>query len=180
MRILRNIYNEFVVYKSILTDNQGVELKDAQMLALIIYKNLCPDDFADIQNEQGLIKQAFEDKYRFISEEKSRLQIEINELSNSIDDYKHEILESIKEIKIAMLVNLTKDQGIVKELWYGYYSGDMITANQILSDEFELDYFKEHNIERIVYYDLMNGRNNDINISNFNKAIEPYVKRIRK
>ena len=172
MRILRNIYNEFVVYKSILTDNQGVELKDAQMLALIIYKNLCPDDFADIQNEQGLIKQAFE--------EKSRLQIEINELSNSIDDYKHEILESIKEIKIAMLVNLTKDQGIVKELWYGYYSGDMITANQILSDEFELDYFKEHNIERIVYYDLMNGRNNDINISNFNKAIEPYVKRIRK
>ena len=163
MRILRNIYNEFVVYKSILTDNQGVELKDAQMLALIIYKNLCPDDFADIQNEQGLIKQAFEDKYRFISEEKSRLQIEINELSNSIDDYKHEILESIKEIKIAMLVNLTKDQGIVKELWYGYYSGDMITANQILSDEFELDYFKEHNIERIVYYDLMNGRNNDIN-----------------
>lgn len=180
MRILRNIYNEFVVYKSILTDNQGVELKDAQMLALIIYKNLCPDDFADIQNEQGLIKQAFEDKYRFISEEKSRLQIEINELSNSIDDYKHEILESIKEIKIAMLVNLTKDQGIVKELWYGYYSGDMITANQILSDEFELDYFKEHNIERIVYYDLMNGRNNDVNISNFNKAIEPYVKRIRK
>lgn len=180
MRILRNIYNEFVVYKSILTENQGVELKDAQMLALIIYKNLCPDDFADIQNEQGLIKQAFEDKYRFISEEKSRLQIEINELSNSIDDYKHEILESIKEIKIAMLVNLTKDQGIVKELWYGYYSGDMITANQILSDEFELDYFKEHNIERIVYYDLMNGRCKDINISNFNKAIEPYVKRIRK
>lgn len=180
MRILRNIYNEFVVYKSILTDNQGVELKDAQMLALIIYKNLCPDDFADIQNEQGLIKQAFEDKYRFISEEKSRLQIEINALSNSIDDYKHEILESIKEIKIAMLVNLTKDQGIVKELWYGYYSGDMITANQILSDEFELDYFKEHNIERIVYYDLMNGRSNDININNFNKAIEPYVKRIRK
>lgn len=180
MRILRNIYNEFVVYKSILTDNQGVELKDVQMLALIIFKNLCPDDFADIQNEQGLIKQAFEDKYRFISEEKSRLQIEINELSNSIDDYKHEILESIKEIKIAMLVNLTKDQGIVKELWYGYYSGDMITANQILSDEFELDYFKEHNIERIVYYDLMNGCSNDINISNFNKAIEPYVKRIRK
>lgn len=180
MRILRNIYNEFVVYKSILTDNQGVELKDAQMLALIIYKNLCPDDFADIQNEQGLIKQAFEDKYRFISEEKSRLQIEINALSNSIDDYKHEILESIKEIKIAMLVNLTKDQGIVKELWYGYYSGDMITANQILSEEFELDYFKEHNIERIVYYDLMNGRSNDININNFNKAIEPYVKRIRK
>lgn len=180
MRILRNIYNEFVVYKSILRAGQGVELKDEQMLAVIIYKNLCPSDFAYIQNEQGLIKQAFEDKYKFVSEEKSRLQIEINELSNSIDDYKQEILKSIKEIKIAMLVNLTKDQGIVKELWYGYYSRDMITANQILSDEFKLDYFKEHNIERIVYYDFMYGRSNDINISNFNKAIEPYVKRIRK
>ena len=91
MRILRNIYNEFVVYKSILRAGQGVELKDEQMLAIIIYKNLCPSDFADIQNEQGVIKQAFEDKYKFVSEEKSRLQIEINELSNSIDDYKQEI-----------------------------------------------------------------------------------------
>ena len=178
MRILRNIYNEFVVYKSILRAGQGVELKDEQMLAIIIYKNLCPSDFADIQNEKGLIKQAFEDKYKFISEEKSRLQIEINELSNSIDDYKQEILKSIKEIKIAMLVNLAKDQGIVKELWYGYHSSDMISAKQILSDEFDLDYFKEHNIERIIYYDLMNGCSNDIYISNFNKAIEPYVKRI--
>lgn len=178
MRILRNIYNEFVVYKSILRAGQGVELKDEQMLAIIIYKNLCPSDFADIQNEKGLIKQAFEDKYKFISEEKSRLQIEINELSNSIDDYKQEILKSIKEIKIAMLVNLAKDQGIVKELWYGYHSSDMISAKQILRDEFDLDYFKEHNIERIIYYDLMNGCSNDIYISNFNKAIEPYVKRI--
>lgn len=79
-----------------------------------------------------------------------------------------------------MLVNLAKDQGIVKELWYGYHSSDMISAKQILSDEFDLDYFKEHNIERIIYYELMNGRSNDIYISNFNKTIEPYVKRIRK
>lgn len=56
MRILRNIYNEFVVYKRILRDNQGMDLKDEQMLAIIIYKNLYPNDFAAIQNEEGLIK----------------------------------------------------------------------------------------------------------------------------
>lgn len=56
MRILRNIYNEFVVYKRILRDSQGMDLKDEQMLAIIIYKNLYPNDFAAIQNEEGLIK----------------------------------------------------------------------------------------------------------------------------
>lgn len=66
MRILRNIYNEFVVYKRILRDSQGMDLKDEQMLAIIIYKNLYPNDFAAIQNEQGLIKQAFEIKAKFI------------------------------------------------------------------------------------------------------------------
>ena len=71
MRILRNIYNEFVVYKRILRDNQGMDLKDEQMLAIIIYKNLYPNDFAAIQNEKGLIKEAFEAKGKYIDVQKT-------------------------------------------------------------------------------------------------------------
>ena len=40
MRVLRNIYNEFVVYKKTLRTTQGLSLSDEQMLAMMVFKNL--------------------------------------------------------------------------------------------------------------------------------------------
>ena len=56
MRILQNIYNEFVVYKKTLRTSQELNLSDEQMLAIIVVKNLYPSDFADLQNEKGVLK----------------------------------------------------------------------------------------------------------------------------
>ena len=56
MRVLQNIYNEFVIYKNLLSVHQALALRDEQMMAMIIFKNLYPKDFADIQNETGVIK----------------------------------------------------------------------------------------------------------------------------
>lgn len=44
MRILQNIYNEFIVYKEILSTSQELSLSDEQMLAMIVFKNLYPSD----------------------------------------------------------------------------------------------------------------------------------------
>lgn len=177
MRILRNIYNEFVVYKRILRDSQGMDLKDEQMLALIIYKNLYPDDFAAIQNEKGLIKQAFEDKYRFISEEKSILQLEIDKISNDITNYKQETLKSIKEIKIAMLVKIVNDNGIADSLYDGRYD---YTAKQILEDEFDMKNLVNLNVNRVYYYSFENHYRDDITIYDFSEMIAPYLSRIER
>lgn len=177
MRILRNIYNEFIVYKRILRDSQGMDLKDEQMLALIIYKNLYPDDFAAIQNEKGLIKQAFEDKYRFISEEKSILQLEIDKISNDITNYKQETLKSIKEIKIAMLAKIVNDNGIADSLYDGRYD---YTAKQILEDEFDMKNLVNLNVDRVYYYRFGNKYRDDITIDDFSETIAPYLSRIER
>ena len=177
MRILRNIYNEFIVYKRILRDSQGMDLKDEQMLALIIYKNLYPDDFAAIQNEKGLIKQAFEDKYRFISEEKSIMQLEIDKISNDITNYKQETLKSIKEIKIAMLAKIVNDNGIADSLYDGRYD---YTAKQILEDEFDMKNLVNLNVNRVYYYSFENHYRDDITIYDFSEMIVPYLSRIER
>lgn len=62
MRILQNIYNEFVVYKETIRTDQDLKLSDETMMALIIFKNLYPREFAELQMERGVVKQAFEDK----------------------------------------------------------------------------------------------------------------------
>ena len=64
MRILQNIYNEFVIYKETICIDQDLKLSDETMMALIIFKNLYPQEFAELQMERGVVKQAFEDKQK--------------------------------------------------------------------------------------------------------------------
>ena len=46
MRVLINIYNEFIIYKNTLSKEQKLKLDDVQMMSLMIFKNLRPNDFA--------------------------------------------------------------------------------------------------------------------------------------
>src|SRR5690625_592452 len=52
MRILKNIYNEFVIYKHRL-DN--IKLNNDKLLAMITYKNFFPKDFNDLQLGKGYV-----------------------------------------------------------------------------------------------------------------------------
>lgn len=171
MRILRNIYNEFVVYKSILRAGQGVELKDEQMLAIIIYKNLCPSDFSDIQNEKGLIKEAFEAKRKYIDVQKNNLQEIINERSSKLDSYKKECLQSIREIKIAMMSGIMDNNGIVDKV-------NDFQAKEILEDSFDMNNIAKLNSARVYYFSF--GYNYEQNkvMSDISGKIKPYLIRI--
>lgn len=55
MRLLENITNEFKVYKLKL---KGSTINDEKLLSMIIYKNICPKDFALLQNNKGFIYDA--------------------------------------------------------------------------------------------------------------------------
>lgn len=55
MRILKNIYNEFIIYKNTLQAEPNLELSDESMMALMVFKNLYPKEFAELQKEQGIL-----------------------------------------------------------------------------------------------------------------------------
>lgn len=59
MRLLKNIYNEFVIYFNRLNTT---ELDCNKMLAIITYKNLFPRDFAELQLNQGFVYTIFSEK----------------------------------------------------------------------------------------------------------------------
>ncbi|MBR3592847.1 MAG: hypothetical protein IKL46_08345 [Clostridia bacterium] len=112
MRILQNIYNEFVVYKATLTTGQSLKLLDEPMLALIIFKNLYPRDFAELQKETGVVKQAFKDKESFISKKRQELQDRVNASSKILESIKTEAFSTVKSLKYAFLCEITNDMGI--------------------------------------------------------------------
>lgn len=95
MRLLKNIYNEFVIYFNRLNIT---ELDCNKMLAIIAYKNLFPRDFADLQLNQGFVYTLFNSKERFIAEETKKLNDWISEKKHQIDMAENEHFRTIQEI----------------------------------------------------------------------------------
>lgn len=98
MRLLKNIYNEFVVYYNRLNIT---ELDCNKMLAIIAYKNLFPRDFADLQLNQGFVYTIFDSRDLFIAQEIEKLAKQISEKNDEIDMAKNEHLSTIKELDAA-------------------------------------------------------------------------------
>lgn len=98
MRLLKNIYNEFVVYFNRLNIT---ELDCNKMLAIIAYKNLFPRDFADLHLNQGFVYTLFDRKELFIKEESENLSEKISEVLHKIELAKNEHLKTIKELDAA-------------------------------------------------------------------------------
>ena len=136
MRVLQNIHNEFLLYKRTLRTGQGLELSDKMMLSLIIFKNLYPKDFADLQMEGGIIKQAFTDKQNYISKKQAELQSDIDAYADVIANVNADTVKSTKELKIAMLSALVNWEGILTSVGRSYYGSDY-TAQKILEDSFD-------------------------------------------
>lgn len=74
MRVLTNICNEFLVYKRTL---KTTKLKDEEMFSMITFKNLYPKEFAELQAERGIVKQTFQEKEKFVINEKRKLEKQI-------------------------------------------------------------------------------------------------------
>lgn len=98
MRLLKNIYNEFVIYFNRLNIT---ELDCNKMLAIIAYKNLFPRDFADLQLNQGFVCTLFNNKEQFIAEEAKRLSEKIFEIAHKIELAKNEHLKTSKELDVV-------------------------------------------------------------------------------
>lgn len=95
MRILKNVYNEFVIYNArIGTTEQNAN----KLLALIVYKNLFPRDFADLQLNKGFLFSLFDNKDKFIMEEQSGLREKISDLTAEIQKMESDALLSATEI----------------------------------------------------------------------------------
>lgn len=176
MRILQNIYNEFIVYKETIRTDQELKLSDETMMALIIFKNLYPREFAELQMERGVVKQAFEDKQRYISEQCMQWRNEIDELTQKLEKYHDDCLEQVKELKIAMLGAMVDWQGIPYSIKKNYW--DKYSVSKIMEDSFELLQLAELKDVEIEYY-TWNSYQSVKSVNNFQEVFKRYYERIK-
>ena len=80
MRILANIANEYSQYRQRLCSPDKKDLEPTKLLAMIIYKNCHPKDFADLHRREGLVYQCLNKKQQFVAEALKVLDEQKNEL----------------------------------------------------------------------------------------------------
>ena len=98
MRILKNIYNEFVVYIHRLNTT---ELDWNKMIAIVAYKNLFPRDFSDLQLAKGYVLELFEQKQQLIEVALKSANKSRQDMLDRIEWAKKETLNSKQELDDA-------------------------------------------------------------------------------
>ena len=143
MRLLKNIYNEFVVYFNRLNIT---ELDCNKMLAIIVYKNLFPRDFADLQLNQGFVYTLFCKKDNFIKDEITEMKKAIDERQQRISSSEKEHLVSMRELNAAFAdkylrrydwsqKNDNELSDFVMSYLRGNYMSEYMSRKQILDDK---------------------------------------------
>lgn len=96
LRTIKNIVNEFQIYNSKLSRTA----KDSnQLLALIVYKNIYPDDFSDLQQGRGYLYGVLSKKTSISEMEIKRVETEIDELKKKLESIDKETLISAAELE---------------------------------------------------------------------------------
>lgn len=144
MRILISIINEFWIYKRMLKKDSTDKLDDEKIMALMIYKNLYPQDFSDLEDERGMVKEAFEQKDKLMKMQGEKL----NEKKNDILTIIKCAPNSVREIKILILAEFRKNiREDAHSFTYVTKSNARYENGEILKDDFSMDVFRGQEIK---------------------------------
>lgn len=98
MRILINICNEFILY---LKKLGGIDLIHNSLLAMIVYKNIYPKDFAELQFNKGMLYEVFQKKQTVINIKVKEIEEELSKVENDIIQAERDVSNSIEELKVV-------------------------------------------------------------------------------
>ncbi|WP_195237742.1 YobI family P-loop NTPase [Clostridium perfringens] len=99
MRLLTNIYNEFLIYyKRLVKEKENSTLSVDNLLAIIVYKNLYPVDFTKLQNRDGMVYNVFFEKNKIADKVIGSLYEKLEVYKLNIQQLEKEILENEEEL----------------------------------------------------------------------------------
>lgn len=156
MRLLNNICNEYQVYRN----NLSPSLQQNNLLAMIVYKNLRPDDFVALHNSKGNIYSLLDKKRKTIIVVGLIREIndDIIKLQKKVSAIENELLKNIQELN-AIYVNAIREK---INLGYQYHPLGIkidnveVTFSELTSSDIHLDSL-DKNTKLNCYYTYSSG-----------------------
>ncbi|OWP73993.1 YobI family P-loop NTPase, partial [Flavobacterium oreochromis] len=165
MRLLINIFHEFVIYRNVLKADI-LKGNESNLFAMIVYKNIDPEDFNKLNNKEGKLYNLINNKKIYTKSLIDTKKTQIKKNLTEIKDIKNENAISIKELR-QIYINKILDK-LPSE--YPIYISDLEIKKLVEDEKFE----KLISDSKIDYrYSYNNGynyykNNNEINF-NFSK-----------
>lgn len=97
MRLLINIFHEFVIYRHAL--KAELVNKPEELFAMMTYKNIEPEDFSLLNNRQGKLYKFIHNKKEYIKELISVLDEKITEKKHQIEEIENHNFNNVRELR---------------------------------------------------------------------------------
>jgi hypothetical protein len=128
MRLLNNICNEFYSYQLELThdktgEKNALDLDLEKIFAMIVYKNIFPKDFSELQNNQGFLYSLFNEK-----------EVRRNKKFEKIDREKLQLENELKKIQSEHIQDEIELYGTIFKIPNGR---KVVSVNGKFQDEFD-------------------------------------------
>ena len=113
MRLLINSINEFKIYDKKINESDYIEDKETKVsrdrnkiFALILYKNLYPNDFALLAQNKGELYSIFQKKKNVIESQIPKIEKDIEQLEKKIKDIESQVEFDVKELRTVYVAKV--------------------------------------------------------------------------
>ena len=151
MRILANIVNEYSQYREQLCHNNGNQKLDkTKLLAMIVYKNYFPKDFAELHRRKGKVYACISSKRKFIELASSELDKQNVAIQQEETEYINNLHLQEKDLRKLYLFRLNESLSFnVTDI---ILNGTRYNLRQIADDENLFDVLVSTTDEVTYYY----------------------------
>lgn len=150
MRLLINIFHEFVIYRNILKPDV-ISGNEAQLFAMITYKNIDPEDFSNLNNKEGKLYKLISDKKKYIQKLVSTKASKISTKETEIEIIISENNSNIQELRAIYLIKILENIPSATEL---HIDNKKVRINDLMEDVFFTEVIKTNDFG---YYQHGNG-----------------------
>lgn len=167
MRLLHNITNEFYLYQKILSP----ELDQNKILALLVYKNLFPNDFALLANGEGKLYKALDSKQAYIADLVAKKNSDIRLLESEIKRLDELMIRSVKELRnLYLLVAIENLTGFSH-----FMVNHSIRSFPDMSSDDYFDYLRNNQVyyQYSSYYNQVSIQHINTTFSEIEKKVDP-------
>lgn len=121
MRVLKNIINDYITYYKALNVYEFISNnKNVKLFSLMVYKNLFPNDFADLQFGKGFLNEYFLKKDEKIKEKIRETDAEIQRIDDLLKSANEEEIKNFKYLQY-LVAGIIAEKGSI-----GYRYGNSV------------------------------------------------------
>lgn len=170
MRLLTNIFHEFVIYRKTLKPE--FIKKNDELFAMITYKNIDPKDFTELNRKEGKLFELISNKRNYIKKFVSKIDNEIQLKNSQISDLEKHTINDVKELR-AIYVNKVLSTLPTNSSLYNLKIVDFLEDDgfeKILTEDIVYTNYNHYNGH---YYTQSSSKNLNYTFSNIENEINP-------